>query len=1155
MTTVAIEDKPSVLDRPLWRVLALDWEKALYAVLIIAAFVTRFYDVGARVMSHDESLHTQYSWYLYKNGNYQHSPMMHGPLKFHLTAFTYWLFGDDDFTSRIATSLMGVAAVGLCYFFRKWLGRTGALVAALLMLISPYQLYYARYIRDEPYVMVWGLLLALMVFNYMESRAPKYLYGLAAVSALFYATMESSFIYIAIMMAFLGLFFVYELIVTEWPRPDLRSVFFILLAVAGIAAVIGVLLFFSRDRLGISPLDGAQVQAPAEPGRLTPESGPISSTEGLADLAWLGALIAGGLGLWVVAQAFGQERFRQFAAVDVIAVLGLFVLPQLAALPVRGLGYNPVNYNLPPMTGFEPGVFFGSDAGVTLIVTIVLLLVSLALGWAWNLRLFLICAAIFYGIYIPLFTTFFTNGAGLATGMIGSLGYWLEQHGVRRGSQPWYYYAIINLPLYEFLPALGALFAGGLGLYRWFNRVPAQNEPALTTDQAQPKTSTPLQFPALLYIGYWSVMALGAFSVAGEKMPWLTTHICLPLILLSGWAIGQVIDSFNWVRFRERGAWAVALLLPLTLVAALGAVGQLLGNNVALAGERAEIQTAAAIGGFVAALVVVAIGLAGLYRLGGPLGWGNVARLGTLTVFGLLALVTARTAFIATFINYDSANEFLVYAHGARGVKTVMDQIEDISERTTDGLGLKVAYDSPVAWPMTWYMRNFKNQVFYGDSPSRAQLQDVPVVIASDKNASRVETLLGDSYYRFDYIRMVWPVQDYFPNDKSIVERIFTSLGDPQMRQALWNIWWARDYTLYQTVTAEANPGRSFDLAQWPMADRMKLYVRKDIAAQIWSYGVGPTQLAVEVEKDPYLDARQTIEANFVFGVQGQGEAQFTSPRGVAVGPDGSVYVADTFNHRVQKFDANGLFVLTFGRFGDVAKGTGTEGGTFNEPWGIAVGPDGSVYVSDTWNYRVQKFDAEGRFLRMWGKFGQDGAFDSFYGPRDIAVDAQGNVYVTDTGNKRVVMFDKDGNGLTSIGSEGFEPGLFDEPVGLTVDKDGSLYVADTWNQRIQRFRPQGVDSEYLFDTEIKLKAWYGTSVENKPFIATDAKGRIYVTDPEGFRVLVFNEAGEFVTTWGDPGADNTTFSTISGIDVDAEGNVYVVDSGNHRVMRFPPLP
>ena len=89
MATTTLEKRTSIWDRPLWEVIALDWEKALYAVLILAAFVTRFYRLGDRVMSHDESLHTQFAWYPYQGRGFQHTPLMHGPLKFEVTAFTY----------------------------------------------------------------------------------------------------------------------------------------------------------------------------------------------------------------------------------------------------------------------------------------------------------------------------------------------------------------------------------------------------------------------------------------------------------------------------------------------------------------------------------------------------------------------------------------------------------------------------------------------------------------------------------------------------------------------------------------------------------------------------------------------------------------------------------------------------------------------------------------------------------------------------------------------------------------------------------------------------------------------------------------------------------------------------------------------------------
>jgi len=133
------------------------------------------------------------------------------------------------------------------------------------------------------------------------------------------------------------------------------------------------------------------------------------------------------------------------------------------------------------------------------------------------------------------------------------------------------------------------------------------------------------------------------------------------------------------------------------------------------------------------------------------------------------------------------------------------------------------------------------------------------------------------------------------------------------------------------------------------------------------------------------------------WGSYGSGDGQFNGPYGIAVAPDGSVYVDDAGNNRVQKFSATGTFVTKWGS-------TGSGDGQFNGPYGIAAAPDGSVYVTDLGNNRVQKFSATGTFVTKWGSYGSgDGQFNEPYG---IAVAPDGSVYVTDYSNNRVQKFD-----------------------------------------------------------------------------------------------------------------------------------------------------
>ena len=300
---------------------------------------------------------------------------------------------------------------------------------------------------------------------------------------------------------------------------------------------------------------------------------------------------------------------------------------------------------------------------------------------------------------------------------------------------------------------------------------------------------------------------------------------------------------------------------------------------------------------------------------------------------------------------------------------------------------------------------------------------------------------------------------------------------------------------------------------------------------------------------DPYEGKGVTLVSDKIIDTGGV----FNMPRNLAVAPDGSLYLADTGNHRIIHMSGDGEVLETWGSFAD---GSTIEGGapagTFYEPWSVAIGTDGSVFVADTWNHRVQKFSPEGQFLKQWGVFGQGENAAAFWGPRDIATDDKGWVYITDTGNKRVVVFDENGVFITEFGGAGLLAGQFDEPVGVAVDADGLVYVADTWNQRVQVFELDQGSNSFFPTNEWEIVGWYGQSLDNKPYLRVDANNHVFVSDPEGYRILEFTTDGEFIRYWGNYGSSSDSFVLPTGIAIDpTTGNIWVADSGNHRFMRF----
>ena len=179
-------------------------ELAAWGALIALALALRLIGLGDRPFHHDESQDAYFSWLFRTTGQYAYNPLLHGPLRFYLTAAVYVLFGDSDFTARLAPALMGTAMVPLCLLLRPLVGRLAAFAAAVALAIGPTYLYFSRFAREDIYVACLTLALIAVAFRFLERPRPRQPALLGALLALSFATKESTFITVFV----IGTFFV-----------------------------------------------------------------------------------------------------------------------------------------------------------------------------------------------------------------------------------------------------------------------------------------------------------------------------------------------------------------------------------------------------------------------------------------------------------------------------------------------------------------------------------------------------------------------------------------------------------------------------------------------------------------------------------------------------------------------------------------------------------------------------------------------------------------------------------------------------------------------------------------------------------------------------------------------------------------------------------
>ncbi len=636
------------------------WEAAGYVLLAVIGLTMRLWELGGRAMHHDESLHALYSWNLFSGDGFAHNPMMHGPLQFEANAALFFVFGDSDMTARLLYAFMGTALILMPFLLRSKLGRLGALFGAALLTASPTLLYFSRFARNDILMAVWTLGLVICMWRYFDDGRHRYLYIATALLALMFATKESAYIVVGIMGLWCFLMAAQPSLSRAW-----RSI----------------------DAQGVSP---------------------PTALRRVVDSVW-----SAFLDVLDMSRRGGPASFMVFLIV--------VTLPMWSAFAAVFQDTPILSWTNLTLAAGEGSPRIGDPVGggnvIAFVIVVGMIALSAYFGYRWNLWLWLGCANIFYIIWILLYTTFFTNLAGVKSGIWQALGYWIVQQGEGRGSQPWYYYFIIT-STYEFLPFLLGIVAA-----IYFLR----------------KRDT-----FSVFLAFWSLTTFLLYTIASEKMPWLMVNITLPFIIMVGKFLADIARKVEW---RGPSRDAKYLLIPSAPVF-LVLLWNLAGYSPTGDSSRDILAQA------VAALALMGLVGAGiyLYRRIGRTQFLSVSALGLAAT---LLVLSARSGIMASYQNGDIPVEMIVYTQTSPDVTRLLDSFD----KTGAGSETLVEIDatSGFSWPWAWYFRNApKVQYPVYDENSFNSPSGEQVFVVHSTNQQWADAGLREAYLQGERIRHRW---------------------------------------------------------------------------------------------------------------------------------------------------------------------------------------------------------------------------------------------------------------------------------------------------------------------------------------------------------------------------------------------------------------